>query len=171
MSHFAHIFEKHKHSVYNLCLLYVLDEEDAKDVTQDVFVQVLEKFSDFRHDAEITTWIYRIAVNKSLDFLKRKKRKLIFLSFFQLFISENSDAHNKQMHPGIQLENKEEMENLLAVIHRLPANQKSVILLSKWEQKSQREISAILNISEKSVEGLMQRAKTNIKNQLNHAKK
>lgn len=171
MTDFAHIFEQYKNKVYNLSLMFVLDSEDAKDITQDVFVSVLGNISQFRNEAEIGTWIYRITVNKSLDFLRKKKRKNLFLSFFQAFSFENSQMHSKALHPGILLENREELEKLLAIIHSLPENQCTVILLSKWEQKSQREISAILNISEKAVESLLQRAKANIKKHLNHAEK
>jgi len=147
--------------------MYVLNVEDAKDVTQDVFISVLEKFSDFRNEAEIGTWIYRIAVNKCLDFLRKKNRKALFLSVFQLFILDKTKSQNT-MHPGIQLEHKEQLENLLSIIHKLPENQKNVILLSKWEQLSQKEIAAILKLSEKAVESLFQRAKANIKKQLDY---
>ena len=144
---------------------YVLNEDDAQDLAQDIFVAIFEKLRQFRSESEIGTWIYSIAVHKSIDFLRKRQRKLTFLSLFG-FNLQNSNMERNSLHPGVQLENKEQMERLIQIIHRLPENQKNVILLTKWEQLSQREVATILKISEKAVESLMQRAKINIKKQL-----
>lgn len=150
-------------------MMYVLNSEDAKDITQDVFVSIYEKHAAFKNEAEIGTWIYRICVNKCLDFLRWKKRKSIFLSVFQYAVSfDIVKQQNVDLHPGIQFEQKEQLEKLLKIIYKLPDNQKSVVLLSKREFLSQREIAEILKISEKAVESLLQRAKVNIKKQLSY---
>ena len=78
---FAEIYDQHKSLVFNLALQYVQNTEDAEEITQDVFLIVHEKLEAFRMEAKVSTWLYRITINKSLDFIKAKKRQKRF-SFF-----------------------------------------------------------------------------------------
>jgi RNA polymerase sigma-70 factor, ECF subfamily len=63
---FESLVETHQEKVLNLCYRFVHNKEDAEDVTQEVFVQVYKALDDFRGDAKVSTWIYRIACTKSL---------------------------------------------------------------------------------------------------------
>ncbi len=151
--------------VYNLALNYTQSIEDAQEITQDVFVAAHQSLDLFEEKSNIATWLYRITVNKSLDFLKAKKRKKRFAFFTSLFFDDSNDLkHNPPEfnHPGFQMEHKEALENLLRQINQLPANQKTALILHKLEQKSQAEVAKIMNISPKAVESLIQRAKTNL---------
>ena len=65
----------YKNSVLNTCYRFLLNKEDAEDISQDVFVAVFQSINDFRGDAKISTWIYRIAVTKCLDEIKKRNRK------------------------------------------------------------------------------------------------
>lgn len=167
MTDFKQIFNQYNKKVFNLFLFYTSDYEDARDLTQEVFIRIHEKINDFRKDANVSTWIYRIAVNQALDHLRKKKRKQIFLSFFQIFMRENEKEKNAHLHPGSQIENKEILAQLLHAMHKLPENQRTAMLLSKWEGLSQKEIADVMKVSEKAVESLIQRAKLNIKKHLN----
>jgi RNA polymerase sigma factor (sigma-70 family) len=145
-------------------LQYTQNAEDAEEVTQDVFVSVYEKHLSFREDSELKTWIYRITINKSLDFLKSKKRQKRFGLFSALRIDDELplDIPNFN-HPGIELEKKESLKNLFRCINALPFNQRTAVFLLKIEHKSQAEAAEIMNISPKAVESLFQRAKANLK--------
>jgi RNA polymerase sigma-70 factor (ECF subfamily) len=142
--------------------------EDAEDLAQDVFIKVFENIHQFRGDAALGTWIYRIAVTLSLDFLRRKNRKRrggTILGFFgnndkQYLHPQNFD------HPGVKAENKEKSAVLFEAMNRLPGNQKTAFLLQKLEGLSQNEIAAILNTTSSAVESLLSRAKANLKKQL-----
>lgn len=144
---------------------YTNNVQDAEEVTQDVFVKVFDKLGGFRQDSEIKTWIYRITINQSLDFIKSKQRqKRSFI--FSLFDSQQELAENQISdfnHPGISLENEEELKNLIIKIYKLPENQKTVIILLKVEDLSQKEVAEIMKLSEGAVESLFQRAKTSLK--------
>ena len=72
---FSDIVEQCQAMVYNTILNIVQNEEDAEDLTQDVFIEVYETIRNFRQEAKLSTWLYRIAVNKALEFGKRKKRR------------------------------------------------------------------------------------------------
>ena len=158
-------YHQYKKLVFNLALQYTNNVQDAEEVTQDVFVKVFDKINGFRQDSEIKTWIYRITINQSLDYLKskqRQKRRFIF----SLFNSNTELAKNQIIdfnHPGVALENEEGLKNLMLKIYQLPENQKTVIILLKIEDMSQKEVAEIMNISGKAVESLFQRAKTSLK--------
>lgn len=159
----------HKDLVYNLALSYVQNSEDAEEITQDVFIAVYQSITSFKAQANIKTWIYRIAINKSLDFIKTKKRQKRFSQLTSLFFDNSSEIKYQESdfkHPGIILEEKEAIMHLFKIINQLPDNQKTVLILSKIENKSQKEIAEIMNLSIKAVEALFQRAKKNIEKKI-----
>ncbi|MBC7426373.1 MAG: RNA polymerase sigma factor [Bacteroidia bacterium] len=161
------LYHKHKKQVYNLALHYVQNIEEAQEITQDVFVSLNNGLEKFREDSSIDTWIYRITINKSLDYIKaknRKKRSGFLVSLFNNISDQLS--YSDFDHPGVLMEQKEAVQSIFFHINKLPANQKTVLILSKIESKSQREIAEILGISLKAVESLLQRAKTSLLNKL-----
>lgn len=162
---FESLYEEHKSLVYNLALQYVQNIEDAEEITQDVFISIYESIDSFREQAKVTTWIYRITINKSLDFLRSKKRKKRFAFIVSLFNHNVAGLKYDKIefnHPGILLEQKEQMIMMFESINQLQEKQKTVIILLKIEGKSQAETAEILNISVKAVESLFQRAKNNL---------
>jgi RNA polymerase sigma-70 factor (ECF subfamily) len=160
---FEKIYHTYKNDVFNLALHYVLNREDAEEITQDVFLKVHNKLGSFRMDASLKTWIYRITVNQALDFLKAKNRKKRF--FLRNSMQNNSLAYEivNFKHPGIELENKEAYQQLFSSIAKLPANQRTVITLLKIEHLSIAEVVEIMHIGPKAIESLLQRAKKNLK--------
>ena len=162
---FRAIVESHQEKVRNTCFRYLKNREDADDVAQDVFIQVYESLGHFREDAELSTWIYRIAVNKSLDFIRKKKRKKRFAQLTSLFgINEEKEeiVLPATDNPQQDLENKERKQVLDSALDQLPENQKTVIMLSKYEGFSNKEITEIIDLSLSAVEALMHRAKKNL---------
>ena len=65
---FESIVRQNQEKVRNICFRYVNNVDDADDIAQEVFIQVFESLSHFREEAQISTWVYRIAVNKSTRF-------------------------------------------------------------------------------------------------------
>lgn len=169
-AHFETIYNGHKNLVYNLCLHYVLNAADAQDITQEVFVKVYQKYTQYdAASASLKTWIYRITINHCLDFLKAKnaKKRMGFLS--ALFLP-NSNAPVIDIatinHPGTETEDKAALQRLLQIIYSLPPNQKTAIILSKIEDRPQKEVAEIMGMSVKGVESLLQRAKQTIQKKL-----
>lgn len=148
--------------VFNLALNYGQNYEDAQEITQDVFVSVHKSLDKFRHEANVSTWLYRITINRCLDVIKSRKRKKRFGFIISLFDSSENEHIPHFNHPGILLEHKETLTTLFQYINQLPDNQKTAILLSKTEQKSHAEVAEIMGISPKAAESLLQRAKTNL---------
>lgn len=145
------------------------DESAAEDICQEVFITVYKSILAFNERSSMSTWIYRITVNKCLDHIRagrRQKRNGIISSLFHKDTGE--EVHQKQGfdHPGVQLEQKEQAKYLFAAIETLPDNQKTVFILAHIEELPQRDIAEIMNLSVKAVESLLQRGKMNLRNKL-----
>ncbi|MDF3028807.1 MAG: polymerase, sigma-24 subunit, subfamily [Fluviicola sp.] len=153
------LYEKHAKQVYNLVLQYVQNVNDAEEITQDVFLAAYKSLDKFRNESNHSTWLYRIAINKSLDFLKAKRRKKRFFWFTNELTENDSVEFN---HPGVLIENKEETAFIFSCMDQLPDNQKTALILNKIEQLPVMEIAGIMGLSAKAVESLIQRAKINL---------
>jgi len=154
--------------VYNTALGMLQNEEDAEDVAQEVFIQVFESVDNFKQESKLSTWIYRITITKSLDAIRRKKRKKRFAFLHSLYGENDELLHDPPdfNHPGVKAENKEEARMLFEAIKQLPENQKAAFVLNKMEMMSYQEIAEVLKLSTNAVDSLLQRAKKNLKKYL-----
>jgi RNA polymerase sigma-70 factor (ECF subfamily) len=151
--------------VYNLALQYVQNTADAEEITQDVFLSVHQSIERFQQNAKLSTWLYRITINKSLDYIKAKKRKKRLGIFSSLFFEDTGAIkHDIKSfdHPGVIMENKESVAVIFEHINDLPENQKTALILNKIEHKSLAEIGEIMELSSKAAESLIQRAKATL---------
>jgi RNA polymerase sigma-70 factor (family 1) len=163
------LFNIYKDKVFNTAISYVQNPQDAEEITQDVFVEVFNSAGKFKGESGLSTWIYRITVNKSLDFIRYTKRKKRFAVLTSIFSSETGGQKTDMpdfIHPGIETDLKEQSKYLFKAIDKLPENQKTVFILSKVENLSYSEISEVMKTSVSSVESLLFRAKQNLKKYL-----
>ena len=162
---FDEIYATYCKMVFNLALHYVQNVEDAEEITQDVFVEAWHKAHTFKGESQVSTWLYRITINKCIDLIRSKKRKKRFAFLTKLFhdsgepISDASDF----VHPGIVAENKEKAATLYKAIEQLPETQKIAFLLSETGGLSYAEISEITGSSVSSIESLLFRARKNLR--------
>jgi len=169
---FREFYDLHKVKIYNIALGFLVNEKDAEDVTQEVFVQIFKSIKYFEGKAKLTTWIYRIAVTKSLDFIKSKKAKKRFAFIKDIFVNSDNESDKEENkfiefeHPGIKEENRELSVILFKEIDKLPENQRIAFVLNKVDLMSYKEVSKIMGISESSAESLIFRAKANLKKRL-----
>ncbi|MEO7312730.1 MAG: RNA polymerase sigma factor [Chitinophagaceae bacterium] len=165
---FARLVADYQPMVYNTVLGLVQQAEDAEDLAQEVFIKVHQSISSFKGESKLSTWIYRICITKSLDYVKYRQRKKRFGFIHSIFGSKEetvpqlADFH----HPGVQLANKERAALLFKAIHLLPENQRVAFVLQKLEGLGQMDIAAIMKQSEGAVESLLQRAKQNLRKSL-----
>ena len=153
-------YDKYKSLVYNLALNYSANKEDAEEITQDVFITVFKKMSSFRNESKIETWIFRVTINKSLDYLKAKKRfKRNFMNEAVSIDQMDQSEYSNFNHPGVLLESKEKVQEIFRCINELSEDYKTVIILLKIENRTYNEVSEIMKISIKAVESLFNRAK------------
>jgi len=166
---FDEIYFEHHKMVFNLALHYAQNIEDAEEITQDVFLKVFDNLNTFKKQSSLNTWVYRITINQSLDFIKGKKaQKSNFLSsIFSINDSNFKFQPSNFNHPGIELEQKEACQKIFEAINQLSDNQKTALILLKIEDKSQAETAEIMNLNIKALESLFQRAKNNLEILLN----
>jgi len=168
-SAYGELLSEFSDKVYNTALGLLQNREDAEDITQEVFTEVYRSVAGFKVQSLLSTWIYRIAVTKSLELIrssKRDKRSGIILSLFGREQMINVSKDEPFYHPGISLENKEMAAVLFDAIQRLPVNQRTAFTLNKLENLSYAEITKVMNVSLSSVESLLFRAKQKLRDLL-----
>lgn len=156
--------------VFKLAYSQVLNKEDAEEIVQDVFLIVFDKHGQFRGDAQLKTWIYKITYRKIQDYFKALNRKKRTFDRTELAknieeIEQNqTDQYDSNPSSRIIHENLELL--LYEVLNTLNQEQQWVFRLS-WELKlSNQEISEILSKSIKAVESIRFRTMSKIKEQL-----
>ena len=166
-SAFQQLVEKYQRLVYNTALGVVQNAEDAEDVAQEVFIQVFRSIGQFKAEAKLSTWLYRITTTRALDLLRAKKSKKRFGMLKRLWDNGNGEEPTVDIqdfnHPGVALERKEEAGKLFKAIAELPENQKVAFVLHKLEGLSYQEVSEAMGNTVPAVESLMHRAKLNLR--------
>jgi RNA polymerase sigma-70 factor, ECF subfamily len=167
---FSDLVNTYQKMVINTCYGLLHNIEDAEDVAQDVFIEVFRSASGFRGDSKLSTWIYRIAVNRSLNFLRDHKSRRMMQSLANIVESSSDGSGGYYAEQGgdpqSELENTQRSKIMHEAIDELPKNQRIVFTLSKYEDLSYKEISEIMELSISSVESLMHRAKKNLQKKL-----
>src|SRR5690348_5242109 len=87
---FRHLFDLFSVKVVNTAISYLLNSEEAEEIAQDVFIEIFHSASDFKGDSSVSTWIYRIAINKCLDKLRYRKRKKRFAFVVDIFKQDST---------------------------------------------------------------------------------
>jgi RNA polymerase sigma-70 factor (ECF subfamily) len=162
---FEQIVAEHKDKVYNTCLGFVKNEADAEDLAQEVFIEVFKGLGKFRKEANVFTWIYRIAVNKSLGHI-RKTKSMKCAGDMVLLDAELNKSDDTFYHPGVLLENRENAARLMKAIDSLPEQQNVAFVLSKIEGLSYQQIGLVMDKSISSIESILHRAKMNLRKEL-----
>jgi RNA polymerase sigma-70 factor (ECF subfamily) len=165
---FQYLVNKYQKQVVKTAYYFTGNMEDAEDLSQEIFLEIIDSAGSFRHSAAVSTWIYRITVNRSLNLVKKNKRREIFQRF-ENFFRERNDKNNAAMEPSGHdrlAEDKEQRRLLNFAISSLPENQRIAFVLCKYEELSYREICEVMNLSLSSVESLIHRAKLNLQGKL-----
>lgn len=167
---FRELVSLYQDKVYHTVYSFVRNEEDALDLSQDVFIEIHQSIHKFRKESILSTWIYRISVNKALNHLKRS-RSGSFISSMQNIFHPANDENIKEPsdyieHPYEKMENKELAKLLQVAIDSLPKNQRIAFVLHKFEGLQYKEIAGIMDVSLSSVESLVHRARISLQKKL-----
>jgi RNA polymerase sigma-70 factor (ECF subfamily) len=163
---YKYVYDQYSRMVYSVCFRMTGNNEDAEEVTQDVFIKVFNSINSFRADSKLSTWIYQITVNTSLNRLRRKKAmNFLSLNFWDDEKGEKEMAADN-MTPRDEIEKSEIQKIVQDAINMLPSKQKTAIVLSRYEELPYKEIAKIMGVSLSSVESLLFRAKENLAKKL-----
>jgi len=165
-SAFKTLFDRHSPTTYSLCLRLLGNSDDAHEVAQDVFVTLWQKAESLRGESKLSTWLHRVAVNKSINFRKRggllsKIKQIISIDTDEVSLEQQLPAPESER-PDRQLETAEARIELAELMANVPERQRTVYLLHKLEGLSYQEIAEQLNLTIPSIESLMHRAKENL---------
>lgn len=162
---FNHLVADWKDRIYNTALGIVQNETDADDITQEVFLAAWRMLDRFQGNAAPGSWLYRITVNKSVDLLRKMKRRKDFGWLYSVWDGPGRIENDLPdfIHPGVQLEKKQDAAILFSAIRNLPEQQRIAFSLQKVEGLSVQEIADILQKKTGAVESLLERAKNNLK--------
>ncbi len=164
---FEELVTLYKDKIYNTALGFVQNQEDAEEVTQDVFVKAYQNIKEFKGESKLGTWLYRIAVTQAFDLLRKKKRQKRSGSFASLFNKKEEQIELAHFyHPGVAAEQKEMAAILFKAISQLPEQQQAVFLLQKLEGLSQQDVAEVMKTTTSAVESLLHRAKANLRKNL-----
>lgn len=163
-SAFRDLVERYEKKVFNVSFSFVRNVEEAEDVSQEVFVEVFMAIRQFREESSLSTWIYRITINKSLEHIRRKKVKKRFAVVASLFGTDRAAMEIPDFrHPGLLLEDQEKGKILFDAIAKLPEKQRAAFVLHQVEGLSYQEIAGVQMSTVSSVESLIFRAKQNLR--------
>ncbi|MGE0362544.1 MAG: RNA polymerase sigma factor [Vicinamibacterales bacterium] len=150
---------RHRRAVYQLCYRYVHHHDDAADLTQDTFVRAWKALGTFRGQARFSTWLYRIAVNVSLNRVAARTPPADPLDAETL-------VDHRQARPGDALLAAERAAQVRTAIAGLPPRQRAVLILRLYHELSHQEVAAIVGTSVGAVKANVFHALANLRTRL-----
>ena len=177
LSAFEEMVRKYQAAVYRLAFRATYNHEDARDLTQEVFLDAFRSIRGFRRDSKLGTWLYRIATNKTIDWWRRQRRQgarvISFTCLEEISCQDNPEGHSGEFDPPDDdigpeetVINRERAELLWREVAALPENYRIVIILYHYEGLSYREIGEILKLPLRTVETRLYRAKKILQSRL-----
>ena len=166
---FRQLVEIHRRKVINICFRFVHDEADAEDLAQETFVEVHRSIGSFRGQSSLSTWIHRIAVSKSLDFVRkhsRQKRGGKFRALLRLDDTAGEIPAPDKTRPDEVLEQQQRRQILGKALAKLPQKQHAAFVLSKYDGMSYQEVAETIGTTVAAVESLIHRAKMSLQKSL-----
>ncbi|MEQ1507558.1 MAG: sigma-70 family RNA polymerase sigma factor [Myxococcota bacterium] len=148
------LVERYQGRVYAMVYGMVRNREDARDITQEAFVKAYRSLETFRLESSFYTWLYRIAMNLAIDFV-RKRRRRESSGFDESVATREDDGSIAEVHhedgPSRQLERKQLFGRIMDAMEKLPEDQRQVILLRELEGLPYKEIADVMGIPEGTV--------------------
>ena len=164
----AEIIKKYENKVYNYALKVMQNREDAEDVLQETFLNVIKSIKTFRGESTLSTWIYKITTNTALMKLRSHKKDFESLDENTIDISKDYKSLNQKLSesPLENLYNKEFINNIMHSLDELPVNYRTVFILRDMEGFSAKEVSNILNMSIPAIKSNLRRARMALRDKL-----
>ena len=162
----APLVERYKRMVYRLAVQITKNHADADDVMQETFIKVYRSIHTFRRDAAFETWLYRIAVNEALNFVKRRERRRECTLETTIEAEyETTARYHAQLanDPQAQAEKAELRQYVTEAVNSLPLKHRTVVILHEFEGLTHAEIASILNCSEGTVRSRLHYARKKLR--------
>jgi RNA polymerase sigma-70 factor (ECF subfamily) len=141
-----YLVNTYQKKVIKTAYYFIGNMEDAEDLSQEIFIEIIKSVDSFKGRSAFSTWVYRIVVNRSLNTIRKNKRRGVFSSIEQIFQRRNGADVTTLNEPADHcgpLDLKETKEILNKALSELPENQRIAFVLSKYEELSYKEIAEI----------------------------
>lgn len=152
---YAELINRYRSALYRHCFAIVRDEDVAEDIAQDTFVTAYYKLSTYNASFKLSTWLFKIATNKALNYLKRYAKQQPIHEMEDSIVSELPDPRQQALHAELE-----------AAVNQLPPNYRIAIRLHYWEGLKYYEIAEALTVSEGTVKSWLSRAKKQLRKEL-----
>lgn len=150
------LVDRYKHALYRHCFAIVRDEDVAEDIAQQTFITAYYKLSSFDQSRRFSTWLFKIATNNALNWLKKASKEVSMTDDVLASIPATDNAtHEQALH-----------DELHRAVRRLNPKYQAVISLYYWQGLSYQDISHAVGAPLGSVKGWMKRAKTQLRKEL-----
>jgi RNA polymerase sigma-70 factor (ECF subfamily) len=168
---FEKLMQRYRKSVYYTLLKMVRNEEDAEDLTQEAFAKAFSSIQNFDAKYSFSTWLFRIATNNCIDFIRKKKLQTLSIhasasdSGTQTGITDIRDA---DMNPNEQMLSDQRKKIVHDAVEKLSPRYKQLIELRFFQELSYEEIAETLDLPLGTVKAQLHRAKELLNNMMNH---
>ena len=164
---FNPIVSKYQQKIYNLIYQRVRDREMAEDICQEVFLKAWQALPNFRGQSAFYSWLYRIAINCSIDFLRKQDKRFV-LSWEELPQHADETLKASLRQPSIsQILEKKEFRNIVGkAVRQLPTGQRDVFYLRYGEELRIKDIATRLNKSEGTIKTHLHHARRKLRDML-----
>ncbi len=152
---FEILVKKYQKNIVNFSYRILENFEDACDIAQEVFIIVYKNIRTFREEAKFSTWLYKITLNLSRNYLKKKKKERFLGNM------SNQNIFSSDPSPQEKIEREEIKEKITICLNLLNQEYKEIIILRDLEGLSYEEIGYLLKIPEGTVKSRLSRAREN----------
>jgi len=154
---FIAFLKENQRIVHKVCRIYTDNKEDHEDLFQEITIQLWKSFPGFKGDAKFSTWMYRVALNTAITLFKKSKKN---------GFNTEIDVSSLKIEYEVYEDDEHKLKRMYQAIYTLSDIEKALIMMY-LENKSYRDIGEILGITEGNARVKMNRAKNNLKQQLN----
>lgn len=140
---YEYFLDRYGQQVFVLVDRIVSCQEDAEELTQDVFLKAFQQLSSFKAESSFSTWIYRIATNIAISAVRKKRNDVL-----RLDDSVFANLSDTQVDEALEDESEEQMERLQQAMNQLEADERALITLYYLEEKPLAEVAFILGLTE-----------------------
>ena len=140
---YEYFLDRYGQQVFVLVDRIVSCQEDAEELTQDVFLKAFQQLSSFKAESSFSTWIYRIATNLAISAVRKKRNDVL-----RLEDSVFANLSDTQVDEALEDESEEQMERLQQAMNQLEADERALITLYYLEEKPLAEVAFILGMTE-----------------------
>jgi len=170
---YAELMQRYKDSIYFMTLKMINNKDDAMDLTVETFGKAFENLDRYKPDFAFSTWLFRIATNNSIDFIRKKRLSVI--SMDSMVDDEGDDRplqiKSDTLNPEESSIKKQQSKELKDIVDKLPSRYKTLIVLRYFDELSYEEIAQQLDLPLGTVKAQLFRARDLLSNVLNRRKK